>query len=378
MSSEMSTETQSKMSAKTKKRLKIAAVVFTVLAVASASLYFSVLRGMLGHDPVVRSILDNQPIRFSVLLYGDEKMNPGELDIFLVTYERRNNVFKVLSINPDMVVFRKKTKALSFKHSFNETAKTDLSLAATNLYMDLFELTENGFKVDFYVESTYSAFLEFLGGDEELKEHILKRDFESRDEQLLNQIEITDFFLSCIEENSLSFILQRNKKLKLVDTNISKFAYIRMLLFNKKNSPVLIFCDLPAKYTASRVEPDKRNITNFLYSVYYKDTDFEIRDKKTIVEVKNASELPRMAEKAAWVLRNNRFDVIEWSNSPLRYNTTLIKDYKGYYDEDLKAMEALNCGKILISYNEKSYYDMTVFIGADCEIYDKLDKVDSL
>ena len=363
------------MSPKKEKFLKIAAVIITVCVMTSVSLYFNVFRHKIGKYPVVKGISNSESVRFSVLLYGDEKINPGELDVFFVTCEKRDNVFKVLSINTDMVVFRKKTRALSFRRSFNEASKKDLQLAITNLYTDFFELTENGFMVDFYVSATYSAFLEFCGGDEKIKELVLKRKFASRDEKLMNEIEITETFLNLAKKNYASFISKADKKLNLVDSNISKAVYKRMFLFNKKNKPFVMFFDLPAKYTNKRVEPDKQNISGFLHSVYYRGVDVETGTRKTVAEVKNASGEPRMAEKAAWVLRDNGFDVMEWSNSSLRYDGTLIKDYKGYYGESLKAARALGCGKILISYNAQSFHDISIFIGKDCTIYDKLDNV---
>jgi len=363
------------MSPKKEKILKIAAVVFTICVMTSISLYFNVFRHKIGKDSIVKNISNYEPVRFSVLLYGDEKINPGDLNVFFITYERRNNVFKVLSVNTDMVVIRKKNKALSFRKSFNETSKKDLQLAITNLYTDIFELTENNLMLDFYISATYSAFLEFCDGDEKIKELVLKKDFKTRDEKLMNQIEITETFLNLVKNNYGSFKTRANKKLKLIDSNISKTAYVRMLKFNKKYNPFVIFFDLPAKYTKKRVVPDKKNILNLL-PVYYLGLNEEIRTKKAVVDVKNASGRPRMAEKAAWVLRANGFDVMEWGTSPLRYNRTLIKDYKGYYDESLRAAQVLGCGKIVITYNAQSFHDISVFIGKDCVIYDKLDNVE--
>ncbi|MCL2485457.1 MAG: LytR C-terminal domain-containing protein [Endomicrobia bacterium] len=363
------------MSPKIKKILKYVFVVCAICVIcAGSAVYVYSASSKSKKDPITETLLNNKAVKFSMLLYGNEKILPGELDVFLVTYEKDGNLLKILSANTDIVVFRKTTKALSFKQSFNETSKKDLARAIKNLYADLFEMTGNTFTPDFYINMSYDDFLAFCGENEDLKKLVPKRNFVSRDAKLLNEIEIAEIFLNLIAKNPKPFIAEKNKKYELINTDLSKTAYKNLLLYNKKHKPRILFCDLPAKYTKRRAEPDKQNISDFLKNVYNRETNTEFSDKVIITEVRNASGKPRMAEKAAWVLRDSKFDVREWGNSSLRYDKTLIKDYKGNFAEALKAKEALRCGKILISYNGQNYYNMSVFIGKDCEIYDKLDK----
>ncbi|MDR1721009.1 MAG: LytR C-terminal domain-containing protein [Endomicrobium sp.] len=66
-----------------------------------------------------------------------------------------------------------------------------------------------------------------------------------------------------------------------------------------------------------------------------------------LIDVKNASQKPRITEKTAWLLRKNNFDVLDWSNFSGNYDKTLIKDYKGNFAQALKIAEILGAGKII-------------------------------
>jgi cyclopropane fatty-acyl-phospholipid synthase-like methyltransferase len=87
-----------------------------------------------------------------------------------------------------------------------------------------------------------------------------------------------------------------------------------------------------------------------------------------LIDVKNASKKPHIAEKAAWLLRENGFDVLDWSNFPADYDKTLIKDYKGNFTQALRIAKVLKVGRVIVSYDSKIYYDIDVFIGEDCAI----------
>jgi hypothetical protein len=73
-----------------------------------------------------------------------------------------------------------------------------------------------------------------------------------------------------------------------------------------------------------------------------------------------------VAEKIALVLRENKFDVINWSNFSVSYDETLIKDYKGKFKQSLKIAKILKVGTVLVSYDDKSYPDICVLLGKDC------------
>ena len=115
-----------------------------------------------------------------------------------------------------------------------------------------------------------------------------------------------------------------------ININIPKLSfvyYILRLKFTKQ--PVLIFCEMPMKYTKTGTEFDRQNIEKLLNKIYYADATLQTNTKDILINIKNALRKPRMAEKAAELLRRNNFDVLDWNNFLVAYNKTLIKDYKG-------------------------------------------------
>ncbi|MCA6085325.1 MAG: hypothetical protein LE179_03705 [Endomicrobium sp.] len=83
------------------------------------------------------------------------------------------------------------------------------------------------------------------------------------------------------------------------------------------------------KYTKTGTEFDRQNIEKLLNKIYYADATLQTNTKDILINIKNALRKPRMAEKAAELLRRNNFDVLDWNNFLVAYNKTLIKDYKG-------------------------------------------------
>ncbi|MDR3274424.1 MAG: hypothetical protein LBS81_00205 [Endomicrobium sp.] len=49
----------------------------------------------------------------TILLYGTERLFPGCIDACTVLYNKKSNVVKVLSINTESIVLKKKEKARS-------------------------------------------------------------------------------------------------------------------------------------------------------------------------------------------------------------------------------------------------------------------------
>jgi hypothetical protein len=285
--------------------------------------------------------------------------------------------------------------AKSLKRSFFETAAKDVNLAAANCYMNVFGLVDNTFKSDFYLCADYETFFKIFSADDEIKRLIMKSNFENRDLQCLNQLEIFEQTLKSLNNEAFRNLSRLRKYYKSINTNLSKTAYFNFIMHFRFGRSVVMFADLPAKYLKTRVEPDKANISKFLSHVYYKqyknssakknaaidspdghhyDTKLNPFNASGSIEIKNASGKPRIAEKAAWLLRDKKFDVLEWSNYNLSYETTLIKDYKGDFAKAMKIAEILRSGKIIVSYDSQTFYSTCVFVGKDCEIYDKYDK----
>jgi hypothetical protein len=353
-----------------KKIIKILTVILGGLIISFLFLYIYVYRSNI----IAKKIKDNGRVSFSILLYGTDKMFPDKLDLYIVLYDKKNNILKILYVNTDIVVFKKKEKARSLKTRFNENTKKDLDFAIQKFYLDLYGILGDVYKSDFYINISYEMLDIMTCQNEEFRSFVSKDNFANKDLTSLNRYETIECILNLMPHK----ILKIYKNFHFFDTNIVRISFIASVLKFRILKPALMFCELPVKYTNTRVEADKQNIEIFLSKIYYAHKDLCANTKDLFIDIKNASEKPRMAAKVAWLLRKNEFDVLDWGTSPIAYNKTLIKDCKGNFKIALKIAELLKTGKVIVFYDNRIYSDINVFIGKDCMIYDNFDKQEEL
>jgi hypothetical protein len=346
--------------------IKIAIVILGILGIAIILfLYIYVYK----NDANTDKIKDNGNVTFSILLYGSEKLFPNRLDAYTVLYDKQTNILKILSINTDTVIFKNKEKTRSLKIRFNQTAKKDLRLAIEQFHLDLRETLESTYKASFYINTSFEM-LNAIASNKEFGLLIAKNNFENKDLESLNRYETIEGILDLMPYK----ILNLYKNHRFLDTNISLKSLIVSVLRIKSLKPTLMFCDLPVKYTNARVEPDRQNIREFLSKIYHINLNSQAKTKAMLIEIKNASKKPQVAQKSAWLLRDNKFDVLDWNNFSVPYEKTLIKDYKGNFYQALRITQVLKTGKVIVSYNNKIHKDIDVFLGRDCIVCDSLDK----
>lgn len=320
------------------------------------------------NDPVFKTIKDKGGFSFSVLLYDENGVFADRFDSYQIMYNCKNKLLKVLSVNTNAVVFKKRERARSLKTLFYENSKEDLGVAIDKFYLDLHEVIDSAASSDFYIKMSFKTFNNVFGSDKNIKSLLAVNEFENKDLESLNCLETIERVLHLAQYRF--FKIQRNYK--YINTNIPKISLVTLILTIKKQKPKIMFCEMPVKYGTMRIEPNKQDIEEFLDKIYYSDTD--INEKNIVIDIKNASRQPRMAEKAAWLLRANKFDVLDWGSFPVAYDKTIIKDYRGNFTQALKIAEILGAGKVIVSYNPSVYVDINAFIGKDCKIYDNLDK----
>jgi len=319
------------------------------------------------NDKTMKTLKNKGYVDFSVLIYDLGTQFNGRLDFYKVLYNKNTNVLKVLYVNSDTVAFRKNQNLKSFKKIFNENSKISINMAVDKFYVDLSNIIgKNAFSSDFYFSTSFKT-IDFIMGYNKKLRYLLRKNFDNNDINSLNHFEI----IKCILNSNPYSIIKVCRKYASLNTNIPKLALIALILRFKFLKPTLIFCEMPVKYTRNRLEPDKENIKEFFYKIYYADNNKGSyqRTERTVmmlVDVKNASKKRCMAEKIAWILRENKFDVIDWSNSSVSYDRTLIKDYKGNFKQALKIAEILKVGTVLVSYDNKNYADICVVLGEDC------------
>lgn len=350
------------MQKKDKKKIKIWVVLFVIILIICLS-YFLLCRA----DSFTKKIISSPSFNFSMLLNTD-----NNIKLYLISYEKESNILKVVSVNTDMVVLKKREKAQSIKDFFFRDLNKNYEHAMKECYLNIADMTENHFKSDFYINMNLKDIQKIVALKKNTKNALIKKEVQSRDLECLNELFAFENVLDDAKKNVFINTIKINKNFNKINTNISRKSFFNLLFYLKLKNPDIMFCDLPVKYTVKRIEPDKENIEEFFVNVFFNNTTEET--KKTAIEVKNASKLPRMGEKTAWFLRDKGFDVIDWGNSEEIFEVTLIKDYKGQFKESLKVSKVIGCGKVIISYNNHSYYDITVFTGKDFKVYDKFDK----
>jgi hypothetical protein len=346
-----------------KKIIKILTLILLVLITAAVSAYIYIDK----NDAVAKKFKEKDYVSFSILLYGKGEIFPGRLDAYIALYDKRTNILKILSVNTDAVVLKKREKSRSLKAIFNENSKKDIKTAIEKFYLDLHEIIGIATATDFYINTSFEMFDIVAGRNKKSKFILLKDNFENRDLESLNRLETAEYFMQL----TYPTIIKIYKNYGFFDTNISKLSFVSSALRLKSLKPLLMFCEMPIRHTKTRVEHDKQGIEEFLNKVYYVNP---VPPKDVLIDIKNASAKPRMAEKAAWLLRKNKLDVLEWDNFYAVYDKTLIKDYKGNFMQALKIAEILKAGKVIVSYNNGIYSDIGIFIGKDCTIHDNLDK----
>lgn len=351
------------MFAKISKIAFVAVILFLVIVFAFYIFYqtFSIFK-------------NNNSVSCSILLYDIKNVFPDTLGCYQVIYDKNTNCLKILSINTDILLLKKHKKAKSLKVLFHEDLNKGLNSSIEKFYINLQEAVKSYKKSDFYIHMSFELFLSVMA-DNDLKYMVLKENFLNTDLKSLNNLDFVERTLKLVPFKAVNII----KKYNLIDTNIPKMSFLNLMVKFKIEKFLIMLCELPVKYTGARVEPDTQNIDEFLNNIYYYygSNNFEHNNRNCFIDVKNASGKPRMAQKVTWLLRENKFDVLDWSNFNKVYERTLIKSFNGNFKKCLDISKILNTGKILISYNNKVYYDMSIFVGQDCVIYDNFDRTGS-
>ncbi|MDR2676558.1 MAG: LytR C-terminal domain-containing protein [Endomicrobium sp.] len=342
-----------------------------VLSIISMLLFTYIY--VIKYDAVKKKLKSKNYTNCSVLLYGTEKLFPGRVDAYNILYDKKSNILKIVSINTKIIISKKKGNEKTLNDLFNNDKKKNINTAIKNFHLNLQKIFDTTSKFDFYININFETLENITWKNKHLKFIISKNSFENEDLESLNRFEMIEYLIHLMPYTAIKIY----KNYSLLNTNISKMSLIlSSILRLKLSKPIVLFCILPVKHVNGKVEYNKHNIADFLRTIYYANLIIDDSDSKNIkINVKNASKKPRMAEKIVWFLRANSFDVLDWSNHPITYNKTLIKDHKGNFMQALKIAKALKNGKVIISYDKKFCHDISIFIGKDCVIYDELDKI---
>ena len=189
-------------------------------------------------------------------------------------------------------------------------------------------------------------------------------------------------------------IVAKIKVLNYLYNNFNRFTFIKLIkeLYNKNidiktnfdlkdlfilysyflnEDKIIKFADIPTLNKRKRLEIDEDNMPKIID--FFENNEYNGKEELR-AEVLNATNKSRLAIKAVDKIRENDFDVVDWGSSSKKYEFTTIIDLVNNYKKIKEIKEILNCGEIIFRPQERPLTDVSVFLGQDCSIYDKLDR----
>ncbi|MDD5020871.1 MAG: LytR C-terminal domain-containing protein [Endomicrobiaceae bacterium] len=351
---------------------KIILVFFVCLIIASSVLYYL--------SDIYEYIGLHKTINVLVVIEGSQETYPNTLKILLCQYIPKTKRIQFLFINENIAILKRKSKTRTLKELFyteKENNRIDF------IQKEIAKLFNNALNIDYYIYLNTDTLNSFL--------------------KLFNKTEVNklfgDNFLKNILNNSnyLNNIVINIKVIKYVIVNFNRRMIIDIIKFLKNNNIVMstnfkwidcipinhiikninikdiTFVDIPTVIRRNRIEIDDISfdrVIEILNNDFTEDNRYKIN-----LKVLNASNKNRLAEKAVNMLRQNLFDVFYWGNESQKNDFTIILDRINNHEKSSQIVDILGCGEVLVVPNPKPFVDMTVLIGNDCNLYDKLDKI---
>lgn len=314
----------------------------------------------------------------NVLFVLDDVENNENIKFFIAKYNSLNEYIKVVFIDENITILYKTKKARILKDMILEVEpekRTEFIESETK------KLFDNKFNIDYSITLNKESF-----------KNIIKTF--SKQEDLNSNMELFNICLQSDTDrdtNMVAFI----KLLNYIYNNFNRFSFIKLVknfhngnISAKSNfefkdifllysyflneDKIIKYADIPTLSRRKRIEIDEDNRTKI---IDFYDNDKFINKKNYLrVEVLNATSKTRLAIKAVDKLRENDFDVVDWGSSSKKYEFTVVFDLVNNYEKIKEIKDVLNCGEIIFRPEERPLTDVSVFLGQDCNIYDKLDR----
>jgi hypothetical protein len=297
-------------------------------------------------DSLSGKLLQGEILNFKVLLYNDT-----DADVLYISYDTKSNILKVLSFYPKIVILERTVRSKPLNAAFFEP-KSALKARAQAIFSKTDALINNTFHADYTFIINHSASTE-----------------EYRDMQCLSQARKIENIINTVQNNFLEFLHHIFKNYETLNGDMPKFSLFNLIL-HVKNAQIkdIIFIDYPWQRKRNRIEPltDNPSAVNKIMSA-----DFNFTTPSgdvTVLDVKNASGRNRLAENITWLLRENNFDVYDWSGVNARYAYTVIKNFKANYADCVRIKNVLGAGFIINFPDSAASRDAEVLAGLDLNI----------
>jgi hypothetical protein len=313
----------------------------------------------------IRKVWFSSPMKVSVLVHGNDNISTGNLDFFLIYFDRKSKLIKILSVNTNM---RTSPQRASLRQSFNNDAKKSIDIAVKNFYKSCESIFGKNIAADYFIETDYETLSTFLISKGKISDLLLKVKFTNADDKALTQLKTAELFLSRFSSMPLIAAISIMNNYSLVKTDLSRLFFLNFTAYLALYKNVIFFCDLPIRKAGSGLALSQEDLSFFFDHIFFESIDESGGRLDGFIEVKNASIKTGAAQEAAWVLRENGLDVLDYSNSAVLSDETIIKDYKGNFLQTQAIAKYLKVGKIIVSYDSHYHYDTTVLLGADYKL----------
>jgi len=344
-------------------------VLFLILALLCVLIYIS------ANSKIVRDFKDGKNI--NVLFILDDTENNETIKFFVARYNSSNEYIKTVFVDENITILYKTKKARILKDMILETKPEN---RIEFIKKEAEQLFDNNFSMDYYIcldNKSLENIVKVFSKKEDLKTNlklfnsILQKD-NYRDANVVAAIKLLNYVYNNFNRFSfISFIKELYNKNIIIQTNFElKDLFLLYAYFLDENKTIK-YADIPTISRRKRIEIDTKNkekIGEFINRNTVKE------DNYLKIEVLNTTNKSRLAIKAVDKIRENNFDVVDWGASSKKYEFTTIYDLVDNYEQVSKIKNILNCGEIIFKPQEKPLADVTVFLGQDCTIYDKLDR----
>ncbi len=313
----------------------------------------------------------------NILFVLDDVENNENIKFFVAKYNSLHEYIKVVFIDENVTILYKTKKARILKDMILEVEpekRTEFIKAEAE------KLFDDKLNIDYFItlnKESFKNIIKVFSKQENLNNNLKLFDIclqseNDRDTKMVAFIKIVNYIYNNFNRFSFIKLVKdfHNKKI-VVKSNFEFKDLFLLYSYYLNEDKTVKYADIPTLNRRKRIEIDENNRTKVID--FYNNDEFT--DENYLrVEVLNATSKSRLAIKAVDKIRENDFDVVDWGSSSKKYEFTTIFDLVNNYEKIKEIKYVLNCGEIIFRPKERPLTDVSVFLGQDCNIYDKLDR----
>lgn len=324
---------------------------------------------------IVKDFKDGKNI--NVLFVLDDVDNTENIKSFVVKYNSLNEYIKVLFTDENITILYKTKKARILKEMILEAPpekRIEFIKSETE------KLLDNKLTIDYYIcvtKETFENIIKVFSKQEDLKDNLNLFDMclqpeIDRDTRMVAWIKTFNYIYSNFNRFSfIKLVKELYNKNIVINTNFEFKDLFLLYSYFLNEDKTIKYADIPTVNKRKRIELDEENRIKI---IDFFDNDYSSSGNYLKVEVLNTTNKSRLAIKAVDKIRENDFDVMDWGSSSKKYEFTTIFDFVNDYEKIKEIKDVLGCGEIIFRPKENSLMNVSVLLGQDCTIYDKLDR----